>query len=269
MSRKTAGKCIFCGAGNLSKEHFWPEWASALLPNYRINQHVEKLLTFTEVNRLKEHPKTRTKPGHAWTKKVRVVCERCNNGWMNAVETAARPYLVLLISSTPHTMTPASALAVAQWITLKIMVGEHNQSGDAVTLPEDRAKFRSNLQVPPNFRIWIARCGVGGWETTYFRHAATVSATPGVRPEHRHKNIHSVTFGIGDMLVHALHTTAVDVELDLSFSQPGVVIPLFPTAETVTWPPARSINADEAAFLADTLSRLFLQHRTRWQPLPV
>jgi hypothetical protein len=63
MSRKPAGKCIFCEAGNLSKEHFWPEWASALLPNYPINQHVERLVTFTEVTRLKEPPKSRAKPG--------------------------------------------------------------------------------------------------------------------------------------------------------------------------------------------------------------
>ena len=65
LSRKPPGKCIFCGASNLSKEHFWSEWASPLLPNYPINQHVEQLFTFTQVTRLKEAPKTRTKPGHA------------------------------------------------------------------------------------------------------------------------------------------------------------------------------------------------------------
>lgn len=31
---KLPGRCIFCGGGNLSKEHFWPEWASALLPRH-------------------------------------------------------------------------------------------------------------------------------------------------------------------------------------------------------------------------------------------
>ena len=69
MPPKPAGTCIFCGAGNLSKEHFWPDWALSLLPNYPINQHVERILTFTQMTELKEAPKTRTKPGHAWTKK--------------------------------------------------------------------------------------------------------------------------------------------------------------------------------------------------------
>jgi hypothetical protein len=260
MSRRPAGKCIFCEAGNLSKEHFWPEWASALLPKYPINQHVERLLTFTEVTRIKEPPKSRTKSGHAWTKKIRVVCAPCNNGWMNALETAARPFLTPLISTTSHTITATAALAIAQWIALKIMVGEHNQPGDAVTLPSDRAKFRSTWQLPPNFKIWIARCGVGGWQTAYLRHAGTVSATPGVRPEHRRKNIDSITFGIGDLLVHALHTTAPDVDLGLTLSEPGVVIPLFPVVGEIMWPPARSISAEEAAFLANTLDRLFRSH---------
>lgn len=238
------------------------------MPRYPIDQHVERLLTFTQVARLKEVPKTRTKPGHARTKKVRVVCARCNNGWMNALETAARPFLTPLISTAGHTLAPAGALTVAQWIALKIMIGEHNQPGDAVTPPDERAKFRSALQLPPNFKIWIAKCGVGGWETAYLRHAATVSATPGVRPEHRRKNIHSVTFGIGDLLVHALHTTAPGVERGLTFSESGVVIPLYPAAGEICWPPVRSISADEAAFLANTFARMMRRHVIRWQPFP-
>ena len=188
---------------------------------------------------------------------------------MSALETAAKPLLTPLICTTSHTMTAEAVPTVAQWIALKIMVGEHTQPGDAVTTPKDRAKFRSTLQLPPNFKIRIARCGVGGWETAYYRHAATVSASPDVRPEHRHKNIHSVTFGIGDLLVHVLHTTADDVELGhLSLAQPGIVIPFFPMTGKITWPPVRSISADEAAYFAETLGRLFLSDRTRWLPFP-
>jgi hypothetical protein len=108
---KPPGKCNFCGRGNLSKEHFWPEWASALLPRYPDNRHVEQTVDAMRV--------------------------------------------------------------LAQWITLKIMVGERNHPEDAVTPPEDRVAFMSTLEVPPNSRMWIAKCGTGGWETRYVRHAAT------------------------------------------------------------------------------------------------
>lgn len=187
---------------------------------------------------------------------------------MNVLETAARPLLTQLICTTPHTMTAAGILVVAQWIALKVMVGEHNQRGDAVTLPADRAQFRSGLHLPQNFKIWIARCGTDGWETAYLRHAATVSASPSVRPEHRHKNIHSVTFGIGDLLVHVLHTTAADVNLELSVEQRGLVLQLYPIEGDIAWPPVRCIGADEAAYLARTLDRLFRSDRVRWMPLP-
>ena len=58
----------------MSKEHFWPEWASSLLPSYPVNQYVEH--SFTVSNKTRANPPNiRNKPGHAWTKKIRVVCE--------------------------------------------------------------------------------------------------------------------------------------------------------------------------------------------------
>lgn len=266
MPRKEAGKCIFCGKGNLSKEHFWPEWTSSLLPSYPANQHVERLQIITRVTKLKGPPLVRTKPGNAWTKKIRVVCKACNNGWMSVLETAVRPILTPLICTTPHTIDAAPSLVLARWVALKIMVGEHNQRGDAVTSPEERRVFQESLEIPKNFRIWIAKCGVGGWETAYFRHSGTVSLTPDIRPEHRSKNIHSVTFGIGDLLVHVLHTTVSGLDLDLNLSQPHVVVPLFPYSELIDWPTARNLTVNEAAFLAHTLDRLFRTHMVRWQP---
>jgi hypothetical protein len=147
---KSAGKCIFCGGGNLSKEHFWPEWASALLPNYPDNQHVEQLFTFTEVTKLTRAPEVRSKQGHAWTKKIRAVCVSCNTGWMSTLETAVKPILTPLIATQPHTLSLNSMDILAKWISLKIMVGEHNHPKDAVTPLEDRLKFKSSLEIPPN-----------------------------------------------------------------------------------------------------------------------
>ncbi len=265
---KQPGKCIFCGGGNLSKEHFWPEWASALLPNYPINQHVEQLFTFTEVTKLTGPPEVRSKPGYVWTKKIRAVCVPCNTGWMSTLETAVQPILTPLIATQPHTLTVSSMHVLAKWIALKIMVGEHNHPKDAVTPLEDREKFRSTLEIPPNFKIWIAKCGVGGWQTAYVRHTSTVSSTPVFLPNHRFKNTQSITFGIGDLLVHVLHTTVTDWGPNLSFEPSGVVIPLFPIVDSINWPPIRSLSATEAHSIAWTLKRWLIGHKARWRPFP-
>jgi hypothetical protein len=267
---KPPGKCIFCGGGNLSKEHFWPEWASALLPNYPINQHVEQLFTFTEVTKLNGPPKVRSKPGNLWTKKIRAVCASCNNGWMSNLETAVQPILTPLIATRPHTLTVNSMNVLAKWIALKIMVGEHNHPKNAVTLIEDLAKYRDKLEIPPNFKIWIAKCGVGGWQTGYVRHAATVSLTQDFLPTHRFKNTQSITFGIGDLLVYVLHSTVKDLGLNLNIeqSQIGAIFPLFPIVGSINWPPIRSLSTAEADFIAGALERWLIGHKARWRPFP-
>jgi hypothetical protein len=260
-----SGKCIFCGGGNLSKEHFWPDWASALLPRYDNNRQIEQRFTFTEKTKLEAPPETRSRPGHTWTKKIRVVCRSCNNGWMSVLETAAKPVLIPLIVTRHHTLTADAKRVLSQWIALKIMVGERNHPEDAVTPREDRAKFRVTLEVPSGFQMWVARCGAGGWKSAYLRHAATIGASPVIMPHHRFKNIHSVAFGIGDLFVFVVQTT---VEGLIKFNTPpsGAVIPLFPVAGSCNWPPTRSLSEGEASAVAGTLDRLFTSPAVRWMP---
>jgi hypothetical protein len=260
--RKPSGKCIFCGEGNLSKEHFWPEWASPLLPKYPDNRHVEQLFT-TQRTALVKPPDVRSRQGQSWTRKIRVVCRTCKNGWMSALENAAKPILTPLIATQPHTLTVDSIAVLSRWIALKIMISERNHPEIAVTLPEDHARFRSTLEIPPDFRIWIAQCGTGGWETGYIRHAATVSKSPIVTPDHRFRNIHSVAFGIGDLFVWVIQTT-VPGTLNSGSITPELLVPLFPVLGPVNWPPARCLYPAEATRFAGRLDREF--ENLRWVP---
>ena len=129
-----------CGGGNLSKEHFWPDGLRHCCRSYPVNQHVEH--SFTVSNKTRANPPhVRNKPGHAWTKKIRVVCETCNNGWMSALETTAKPLLTPLITGTPCVISEADGLTIARWIVLKVLVGEHNIRGDAVATQAQRDAF--------------------------------------------------------------------------------------------------------------------------------
>jgi hypothetical protein len=261
---KLPGKCIFCEGGDLSKEHFWPEWASALLPRYPDNRHVEQLFTVSE-KKLVKPPEVRSRQGHSWTKTIRAVCRPCNNGWMSVLENAVKPILTPLIATRPHTLTVEAMRVLGQWIALKIMVGERNHPEQAVTPLEDRLKFKSTLEIPPNFRIWIARCGAGGWQTGYIRHAATIGTSPIVMPHHKFKNIHSVAFGIGDLFVFALYTTVAGV-LNANPTQSEAVIRIFPIVDSCNWPPPRSLSVIKANAMADTLNRLLRGPTVRWAP---
>jgi hypothetical protein len=261
---KPAGKCIFCEGGGLSKEHFWPDWASSLLPHYPDNRHVEGLFTSAQARWVKP-PEVRSRQGHSWTKTIRAVCKGCNNAWMSELEEAVKPILTPLIATQPHELTTQAMGTLAQWVALKIMVGERNHPELAVTPQEDRARFKATLQVPLNFRIWIAKCGTGGWETRYFRRAATIGKSPIVTPQHRFKNIHSVAFGIGDLFVLAIYTT-VDGILNANPIESEAVVRIFPTVGSCNWPPKRSFTVGEADAAANILDRLFRAPNVRWVP---
>jgi hypothetical protein len=257
---------MFCERGDLSKEHFWPDWASAFLPRYHANRHVEQTFIVTETNKLMGPPEVRTKPGHLWTKTIRAVCKPCNNGWMSALESAAKPILTPLIATQAHTISVASLRVLAQWIALKTMVGERTHPEDAVTPLEDRIRFRTTSAIPPHFRIWIAQCGINGWQTGYVRHAATMSTGPIVMPHHRLKNIHSVAFGIGDLFVFVIHTTVAAIADALTFRQSEAVVPVFPILDPVSWPPPRRLSGNEANAVANMLNRLASSPNVRWAP---
>ena len=257
---------MFCGGGNLSKEHIWPEWASPLLPSFPVNQHVEHTITSEDKGRVTSS-RTREKTGNAWTKKIRVVCETCNNGWMSRLEVAAKPILTSLIAGAPCTVTAPDAQTLSKWIAMKIMVAEHNHREDAVSTGQQRMEFRTNLAIPEDFRIWVGRCGVDGWQTAYWRHCATVSLSPAITPEHRLKNLHSVTFGIGQLLVFVLHTTVKGLDVDVAVARNGMMTPLWPIAEPLVWPTTRIVTSIEATFIAHSLDQMFRADKVHWRPL--
>ena len=85
---KPPGQCIFCPGTHMSKEHFWSTWSNPMLPKFKVNAYVEEHLSHTRKTVLVKR-EIRTRPGSASSKKLRVVCEDCNNGWMNQVEDLA------------------------------------------------------------------------------------------------------------------------------------------------------------------------------------
>jgi hypothetical protein len=263
---KPPGKCIFCGGGNLTKEHFWPRWARALLPTYPENRHIEQIYTFVEKNKLVRQPDTLERPGNASTKKIRVVCKSCNSGWMSGVEEAARALLTPLIKGESLVLNHTVS-ALSRWIVLKVMVGEHNQPTEVVTTEEQRRRFWRDFIIPENLHIWIGKCGIGGWETAYWRNAVTMSWPTDSLPTN--KNVQSVTFGIGALLVHVLHSTITDLTLYTLDSSSNATALLWPNSGQINWPPPKTLTANGASYIATALSRAIASPKVVWKPVPV
>ena len=102
------GRCIFCRGTGLTKEHVLPDWLRVIFPRSATDTH-----TFGSydwpciIGHAVPIQNTRSAQGQIGSKKVRVVCRACNNGWLSQLEAAVQPILSDLISGYARTLTVA------------------------------------------------------------------------------------------------------------------------------------------------------------------
>jgi len=270
-SRKRPGNCAFCGAGNLSKEHIWPQWA---FPFVRTHDASGSNISgfFVQEDKTLVSKKVKERQGDVTTTKIRAVCARCNNGWMNEIEGAMQRVAAPLILGRPATITLAMQTVIAQWLTLKVMVGEHSQRNPAeVVIPQSaRQAFKDQRIIPACIRLWIARCVSNRWRSGYLRHSALLSDNVSIVPNNGRKNVQTTAIGIGELFSYAMVSVSESIQLHEFFRISDRLVPLWPPqGGDIIWPPSTPINeraADTAALALDTLMK---SPGVGWRPIPV
>src|SRR5262249_20846943 len=124
---KPPGKCIFCGRrGQLSKEHVFPDWLSQLFPKSPSDTHQHGTVTWKTAPDGKPFrtPVIRRRQGQAGSKKVRTVCETCNNGWLSVLENTTKPLLSEIVRGRARLLDNSDQLILATWIAKTAMVAE-------------------------------------------------------------------------------------------------------------------------------------------------
>lgn len=109
--------CVFCRrtGQKITGEHVWPNWIRKLFPDGALNLHHLR----------HDHPQrqwTVRKKGDSGMQ-VKDVCKRCNEGWMNGIETSVRPFLGSTIKTgEPRTLSVREQEAFASWAFLRAVV---------------------------------------------------------------------------------------------------------------------------------------------------
>lgn len=197
--------CIFCSSPTgLSKEHFWPEWLAPYLPTPDPYAHI------TEFHSAEgKHPvrlqRRSERQGAVNTKKIRAVCATCNNGWMSALESTAKPTILGLLDRSITVLSKQCVADLALWIAVKSIVGEHGVEDTALTPPDDRNAVYSTRSIPDYLRIFIAYHSLRS-QAAYHRQSTTVSTTPQgpnpPLPPDIHRNIQATTFLVGSLCIY-------------------------------------------------------------------
>ena len=237
MSQRRHFKCIFCGQGNLSKEHVWPNWMREYFPRTEVTGHNFEIHRAKGKTRVFESEKTE-RQGHLSTTKLRVVCSDCNNVWMNQLEVSAKPILMSILQEEELAMDLNRQAVLARWIAMKSIVLEHSQVNEHITPYEDRSRLRIDDEIPGYMSIYIGRYSDSDGSSLR-KHSATFSANeagPSPPLEGRTRNVQTVAMMIGDLFVFVLTARVDNVDLAKLFDS-SPVTRLWPLgSHIIRWP---------------------------------
>lgn len=182
-------RCIFCNLPKkMSNEHVWGKWLRDYVRADRKKHHIH--LTRIPSPKLPNISELRMRAGDPIRANVHVVCEDCNNTWLNQIQERTKPILIPLLQGKKTALGIAAQAQLAKWCTMATMTGEfidRDPLGQGVTLAE-RQFFWKQSAIPPNWRIWIARYQRYKWKGEWIHLTVPILApedVPGLKPGRR------------------------------------------------------------------------------------
>ena len=250
--RRPSRKCAFCGAGKLSKEHVWSDWAKDILPRSAGSQQFFYQQWPGDAPQLRQ---TTDRQGNITGTKLRVVCERCNNGWMSVVESQAREVVSAVMTGRPMMLTRQPRELLRQWLTLKLIVLDASRPDHQVFLEDERRAFMEKRLSPATLKLWLVACGEPPWNSAYRAQTQSIGDNPR-DPMTPMPNVKMLTWGIGDAVVIAHYQRVVNMKID--FNNGYFAKQLLPDRGiALSWPPEGRITAKQAEESARALDKLY------------
>lgn len=265
--------CIFCGRkGNISKEHFWPEWLGQYFPKGSDDRYISEFHESESKAPIRLQKRTE-RQGNVITKKIRVVCRECNNGWMSILEAKVKPIIAGFLTGSNFILTKDHVNDLSLWATVKSIVGEHAEEHMVLTPSVDRYLVYKDYAIPDYFRVFV---GIHSSETkaAYLRHSSTLSLTlagpdpPMLRDTQR--NTHTVSFLVGPILLHVVAVRVANFKFVDEIFSVGELVRLWPPAvEEIDLLSLKVIDDDGLRIIASKLGNLMSSARVMHAgPLP-
>ena len=194
----------------------------------------------------------RTFPLDLFQQTVRVVCEKCNSGWMSKLERSVSPKLGPMIRDERATrLTPRTQAAIATWTVKTAFMLEHLYPSPH-TVPESENHRFYTIQQPPNgYRVWLARrrflTDSAGRELLVAAESEAIGRISGAENEAVARQtvdwfsqpgnaMFRITFTIGHVVFQVFGHNA-PIGFRIAMPPIRVVDRIWPIQDRVTWPP--------------------------------
>lgn len=205
--------------------------------------------------------------GDPASRKLRVVCERCNNGWMSRLQDKAKPVLIPLLTNKRWQLDLESQKTLASWITMFCLVYSQCAPQGCASYEEDFRKFAS-AQDP--FNWWLISIGMytgNDWRTRIETYSSFVKygyGSPFQPKTPPRVNTEATTAVIGNLLIHTFFSAEYPVRIlregypGSTFHQEFNLYQIWPPARTEISPTCRVINDTDATRIARAFAAMDL-----------
>ena len=149
-------QCLFCSREANSREHFYPEWAKALLTElypYRSHSLDDFVVGGTEVQKVTS---TKTRTGDARSSPIKVVCSTCNERWMSKLQDQNKEIIIAIGKRQKVGLSDEEQLSLSKWAIMTSMVIEYFHPNLAFSTFEEREGFAKTGDIPANWIVWLA-----------------------------------------------------------------------------------------------------------------
>ena len=255
--RKGRRKCAFCGGFRISREHVFPDWLKEYFPRDDKTTHTMASFVWPE-NIITKVPIEKRRPGqgHVGVQKVKVVCEKCNSGWMSALEESMKPILIPLITGEQTNLPFDIQFKLATWATKTSMVAEHLRPRKNGISQEERTWLMENLIPPANWFVWVGAYNDEIWRNlSIFQNRGRLDSSPVSRPSKARYYVQSTTFGMGHILFLTVSTSMTQITGHLVGRETDGFFQIWPPQpRSILWPPARILADPQANAVANFLN---------------
>jgi hypothetical protein len=242
--------CAFCPeTANLTGEHLFAAWIDRLLTETTTHY------VFTDID-----PRYGVK--RRWTSRrlnrtFKVVCNRCNNGWMSEIDNAARDALKDVIQyKSPVCFLRRGIESMAAFTLKNALVADYTHVKPFFG-SYYRGQFKHGLQFPPGIYMWLGCVRT----ERHIRHG--ICATRYGKPDIQAVNgveTYMFTWSAESLLLQLVATRWTNLslaahgrpELRQDAGLDDTFVPFWPvTGRRVVWPPRNAISHNELDMVAD------------------
>ena len=202
-------RCIFCQLPKkMTSEHVWGDWTKDYVKRTS-NKH-NHANVFVPNPGQPNPADIRTRAGDPLDSQVRIVCAKCNSGWMSEIQEAAKPHLIPLFDGETCVVHERAQQVIAAWIAMATMTGEHlSMDKKRIAIPQfDRDWIMNRQSAPRDWGIWLGRYERQTWPTQWVKATFPIADVDDIKDvkldDVTRANLQTTSFAIGQLFVFVM-----------------------------------------------------------------